>query len=122
MANASSSSAGEETSRIPRPPPPAAALSRIGKPTPGASSRACASVVALSVPGTSGTPAACIAAFACTLSPICAITSASGPMKTRSFSVHARTKAGRSARNPYPGCTAWQPVVSAAATIEAMFR
>ena len=85
---------------MPRPPPPAAALSRIGKPISGASSRACASVVALSVPGTSGTPASRIAAFAWTLSPIRAITSASGPMKTRSFSVQARTNAGRSARKP----------------------
>ena len=37
-------------------------------------------------------------------------------MKTRSLSAQARTKAGFSERKPKPGCTASQPVVSAAAT------
>ena len=51
-------------------------------------------------PGTSGTPASRISSFACTLSPIRAITSAPGPMKTRSLSAHASTKAGFSERKP----------------------
>ena len=53
-----------------------------------------------SMPGTSGTPAARISAFARALSPIRSITSAGGPMKTRSFSSHARTKSAFSERKP----------------------
>jgi hypothetical protein len=51
-----------------------------------------------------------------------AITSAGGPTKTRSFSSHAVTNAGFSARKPHPGCTASHPVVSAAATTLGMRR
>ena len=40
--------------------------------------------------------------------------SADGPMKTRSLSAHTPTNPAFSARNPQPGCTASQPVVSAA--------
>ena len=47
-----------------------------------------------STPGTSGTPAARISAFARALSPIRSITSAGGPMKTRSFSSQARDEVG----------------------------
>ena len=74
------------------------------------------------MPGTSGTSAAAISFFAMALSPMRAITSASGPTKTRSFSSHARTKAGFSDRNPYPGWTASQPVVSAAPMIDGIRR
>jgi hypothetical protein len=43
-------------------------------------------------------------------------------MNTRFDSSHARTKSAFSARKPYPGCTASQPVVSAAATTFDIFR
>ena len=49
------------------------------------------------------------------LSPISSIASADGPTNTRSLSSQARTKPAFSARNPQPGWTASQPVVSAAA-------
>ena len=100
-AYASSSSASEVTSRMPRPPPPAAAFSSTGKPSSAAAARASATLVAApSVPGTSGTPAARISAFACVLSPIRAITSAGGPMKTRSLSSQAWTNSSFSERKP----------------------
>ena len=84
--------------------------------------RISASVATPSVPGTSGTPAARISAFARALSPVFSMTSAGGPMKTRSFSPQARTNAGFSDRNPNPGWTASQPVVSAAAITLAILR
>ena len=52
------------------------------------------STLAASVPGTSRSPASASSRFASTLSPMRAITSASGPMKTRSLSSHAWTNAG----------------------------
>ena len=85
---------------MPLPPPPAVALSRTGKPIASAASRISSSDAAPSVPGTSGTPAARISAFADALSPSRSITSGEGPTNTRSFSAHARAKAGFSARNP----------------------
>ena len=85
---------------MPLPPPPAVAFSSTGKPSSSAATRTSASVAPPSVPGTSGTPAAFISAFARALSPIRSITSAPGPTKTRSLSSHARTKAGFSERKP----------------------
>ena len=101
---------------MPLPPPPDVALSSTGKPSSTAAILISARLATPSVPGTSGTPAARISAFARALSPVFSITSAGGPMKTRSLSVQARTKAGFSERKPKPGWTASQPVVSAAAT------
>ncbi len=51
-----------------------------------------------------------------------AMTSAGGPMKTRSLSSHIRTNSSFSARKPYPGWTASQPVVIAAAMTDWMLR
>jgi hypothetical protein len=48
------------------------------------------------------------------LSPITSIAAAGGPTNTRSFSEQTSTNAEFSARNPQPGWTASQPVVSAA--------
>ena len=53
-----------------------------------------------SVPGTRGTSAAFISAFARALSPIRSITSAPGPTKTNSEFSHAVTNAGFSERKP----------------------
>jgi hypothetical protein len=65
-----------------------------------AAERASAIVVASSVPGSVGTPAARIARRAATLSPIARITLAGGPMKTRSLSTQASTNVGFSERKP----------------------
>src|SRR3954470_24590387 len=119
--NAAGSSSGVSTTRIPFPPPPPAAFKRTGYPISAAAPSA-PSTATDSVPGTSGTPAAASSRFASTLSPMRAITSASGPMKTSSLSSQACTKSGFSDRKPYPGWTASQPVVSAAASTGGIFR
>jgi len=57
----------------------------------------------------------CVASrLAAVLSPNVSICSGVGPMKIRSFCSQVRTNDGLSERNPYPGCRASQPVVSAA--------
>ena len=43
-------------------------------------------------------------------------------MKTRSWFSQAWTNSSFSERKPYPGWTAWQPVVVAAATIDGIER
>ena len=63
-----------------------------------------------------GTPAAAAVSLAASLSPSSAIVSGAGPTQTRPASVTAEAKAALSARKPYPGCTASQPVSSATAT------
>ena len=63
-----------------------------------------------------------MAGLAALLSPIRSIASAGGPTKIRSLSWQARTNAAFSARNPQPGCTLSQPVVSAAAIRLLTFR
>ena len=85
---------------MPFPPPPAVALSSTGKPIASAASRISSSVRGPAVPGTSGTAAARISAFADALSPSRSITSGEGPTNTRSLSAQARAKAGFSARKP----------------------
>jgi hypothetical protein len=56
------------------------------------------------------------------LSPIRAITSGGGPMKTTSFSAHARANAAFSARKPQPGWTPSHSVVFAAAISDGIWR
>ena len=86
---------------MPLPPPPAAALSSTGiAELLGGRARRPPALATPSVPGTSGTPAARISAFARALSPIRSITSAGGPMKTRSLSSQARTKSAFSETKP----------------------
>ena len=67
-------------------------------------------------------PAVPIASFASDLSPSTSMDSGDGPTKAMSLSKQARTNAGFSLRNPYPGWTASQPVVIAAATTLGIFR
>ncbi len=53
-----------------------------------------------SLPGTTGTPAACMRRRASTLSPICWMTRQDGPMKTSPASSQALAKRQFSERNP----------------------
>ncbi len=87
-----------------------------------ASASTCSRPAAPFEPGTRGRPAAPIASFARTLSPIVSIVSALGPTKTRPLASQARAKSGFSARKPQPGWTASQLVVAPAATSEETFR
>ena len=83
------------------PPPPAAALSITGKPMrSAASARRPRSSTASSVPGTTGTPAAVAMRRAEVFSPMSAMVSLRGPMKTRPASSQARAKEAFSARKP----------------------
>ena len=87
---------------MPRPPPPPDALMMTGYPT----SRAILTISfgssgsASGDPGTHGTPALFIAAFALTLSPISRIVSARGPMKTKPERSTFSAKSAFSARKP----------------------
>ena len=88
---------------MPLPPPPAAALTRdrvadrLGRLERGRRSTRRGSVV----PGTTGTPAACISCRrAPILEPIASIASGGGPMNTRPAAAQARAKAAFSARKP----------------------
>ncbi len=92
---ASASSSAWRTMRIPRPPPPAAALTSAGMATSsGIESGEAASA------GVVGTPASIAACFAAILSPSSAICSGVGPIQTMPASITLRAKAAFSARNP----------------------
>ena len=56
------------------------------------------------------------------LSPIVRMAATGGPMNTMPAASAAAAKSGFSARNPYPGCTAWAPVRRAAPITASMFR
>jgi hypothetical protein len=87
--------------RMPRPPPPAAALKITGKPAASATSTASASSLSgSSLPGTTGTPACLAITRACALSPIKRIASGEGPMNVRPQARQMSAKAGFSARKP----------------------
>ena len=89
------------TTRMPLPPPPAAALSMSGKPMVFAAARASASESTVpAVPGTIGTPAARAAARAASLSPSAAMVAGRGPMKAMPASSQACANAAFSAKKP----------------------
>ena len=73
-------------------------------------------------PGIVGTPAFSIVDFAAALSPIPSIIFGEAPINLIPFSAHIFEKLEFSARNPYPGCTASEFVISAAAIIFGIFR
>ena len=86
---------------MPRPPPPAAALMMTGKPMARARETASStSGTAPSLPGTIGSPAACIVRRASTLSPMRRIISAVGPMKVKPQDSQTSAKCAFSARKP----------------------
>ncbi len=99
--NARAKSSGSLATRMPFPPPPAAALMITGNPIsrakPNASSE---SSTGPGVPGTMGTPTAAIAFRADALSPITRICSAVGPMNAMFDAAHVSANSAFSARNP----------------------
>ena len=88
------------TRRMPRPPPPATAFAKIGKPT----SSDCATSSSMSREGgvdfSTGTPAAIACSFAVTLLPAISSTCLGGPMKVMPASAAACASSGFSERNP----------------------
>jgi hypothetical protein len=89
------------TTRMPRPPPPKAALMMSGKPISfaifSASSR---SVTGSSVPGSTGTLIFLASARAAVLSPIMSSSSGRGPTKMMPASAQARANSAFSERKP----------------------
>ena len=104
--SAAGRSSARSTRRIPRPPPPAAALTRSGKPIRPASATMASTRSGRStrtgsrVPGTTGTPASVARRRAASLSPRAAIDRWSGPTKTRPARSTASANEARSARKP----------------------
>ena len=91
------------TRRIPRPPPPATALTNTGNVIDSAA----AINVSISVEGSedasTGSPAAFAAAIARALLPVSSNTCAEGPTKVMPACAHAAARSGFSDKNPYPG-------------------
>src|SRR2546425_2694387 len=113
--NPASSSASSRTNRMPLPPPPAAALRNTGYPSRAASGRACTwSASGRVLPGTIGTPAACMRRRASVLSPMARMAAAGGPTKLSPACTTASANGARSERKPYPGWIAWHSVACAA--------
>ena len=94
-------SASASTRRIPLPPPPAEAFSRIGYPAfPANAAISAWPAAAPRIPGTTGTPAFSMSCRLPVFDPIAAIASGVGPTKVRPASRQARAKPAFSARNP----------------------
>ncbi len=98
--SASSRSSARSTRRMPRPPPPATAFAKTGKPIPSACSSSSSTSVDGGVDARTGTPAAVACSLAVTLLPAISSTPAEGPMKTMPLSAAARARSGFSERNP----------------------
>ena len=94
-------SLSSHTRRIPLPPPPAVAFIITGYPISLAASLACsASLNNPSTPGTTGTPAAIMVAFAVILSPMEFIISGVGPINLIPWSVQILANLLFSAKKP----------------------
>ena len=85
---------------MPRPPPPATALTNSGKPTSGAAATSVSTSSDGSLEASTGSPASRAARIAATLSPVRSSTSGGGPMNVKPASAHRRANSGRSDRNP----------------------
>ena len=100
---------------MPRPPPPAVALSISGYPMRAAAALASSRV---STPprlhGATGTPTSSAMSLDPILSPSRRIASGLGPMKVTPISRHSSAKPGSSATKPQPTQTASAPVSSSA--------
>ena len=103
---------------MPRPPPPAEALTNNGNPIAPADrvSSSSATPPATTTLGKTGTPAADTVSLARTLWPMTRIDSGVGPTQTRPARAHASGSSGFSERNPYPGWMASAPASPASAT------
>ncbi len=87
--------------RIPRPPPPCAALTTMGSPNSSANASAsAASASGLVDPGASGAPASRAMARAVTLSPRASMVSGAGPIHVSPAASTARANSAFSDRNP----------------------
>ena len=122
LSKAASSSSALRTRRMPRPPPPAVALSISGKPIFPAA--ACASPRTSGPPlqGETGTRAASAISLLVILSPSRRMVAALGPRNAISLASSFSTKPGSSARNPQPGHTASARIARSAASTRSWSR
>ena len=103
------------TNRIPRPPPPAAALTRSGNPMRSAWWRAASrSSTGPPLHAATGAPTCSASRFAPILSPRRRMTSPGGPMNVTPIRSHRSANSGCSATNPHPTHAASAPVSSIA--------
>ena len=79
-------------------------------------------LLTIPVPLVSGTLLAMAVALAVALSPIFVIHSGLGPINVILCSSHIEANLAFSDKNPYPGCIASAPVISAAAIILGTFK
>jgi hypothetical protein len=94
---------GSFTRRMPRPPPPATALAKIGNPIFSAPAISSSMSFEAGVEASTGTPAAMACSFAVTLLPAISSTWLPGPMNVMPASAAAWARSGFSERKPYPG-------------------
>ena len=97
---AGGSSPAVSTRRMPRPPPPATALTKIGKPISSACAARASTSSDASVERSTGTPAAIAWCFAVTLFPAISSARAGGPMNTMPCSAARAARSGFSERKP----------------------
>ena len=98
---ASSTSAGDSTTFIPRPPPPKAALMQTGQPLASPNARMSSALLANSVvPGTIGAPPRWAASRDDTLSPISSMASGGGPIQVIPIPPMALAKSAFSEKKP----------------------
>ena len=97
---ASRSASGSSTRRMPRPPPPATALTNTGKPISSAPATSASKSAEGGVDWSVGIPADRAASSARTLLPASSSTSAGGPMKVMPADAQARARSGFSLRKP----------------------
>ena len=100
VSTASRRSFGSSTRRMPRPPPPATALTKSGYGSSEAASTSASTSVDGSTDASVGTPAALAAAIARALLPVSVSTSADGPTKVMPALAQASARAGFSDRKP----------------------
>ncbi len=91
------------TRRIPRPPPPATALTNTGNSMSSDAATKASTSADGSDDANTGNPAAFAAAIARALFPVSSSTSADGPTNVIPARSHAAANSGFSDRNPYPG-------------------
>ena len=98
--SAAGSSSGLSTLRIPRPPPPATALTKTGKTKSLAAATKSSTLADWIDDFRTGTPAAIADSFAFTLFPAISSTSAVGPIKVIPLASAALARSGFSERKP----------------------
>jgi hypothetical protein len=97
---APASSPGSATRRIPRPPPPATALTNTGTGMLRGGGQTVSRSALGSVEASTGSPASRAAAIARALLPVSSSTDAGGPTKVIPARAHAAARSGFSDRNP----------------------